>query len=690
MRVSHLLSWAALIAVSCFGGPFGMPAFSQTAQSPETLDGQVETEDTSAAGSEAMDLEAFIVQTVENHDRLLGSEASLTAAQERSIESLGAWYPTLDLTANLERYRLQRSQTQSTIHPAREVTATITQLLWDFGSSNATIETSRLEHVQAELGLVQTRQDLIAEAISAYINLIRSADVVLFARRSEENIRRQTGLEEARIEAGSGLSTDLLQAKTQLAGAQARRVDSEGQFEIALNRYRAVFGDVPGDLDALPGLDLNRDYIPGSLEEALELAYQGNLDLRLTSLDLSIARQARLGTMADAFAPTFELIGEQTMLENDGGTAGRRVEQSIKLELSFPFNLGFTSINTLRAAQADVVSSSRAMGDLELQVEERVRNAWTQFQTAQQRAGYLFDQAGIARAFLEVAVQERQLGQRSLIDVLSGETSLINAQSDAIAAEAEVLLAIVELLAASGSLDYGVIRTVERADREEMLEPIAGLGAITAPDPVMNLLGPIGEDGGILDPSQMLGTGQGISPPPGTGDGLAPLLDPNAPLDPTQTLDPGASQTTPLQPSPAPDEPPVSSLELEGGAANDPDALRNSFESAPSFGTDPVEPVDPPQTPADAAPIEPEVTPPADSTQLPGGAAELPFPNPPAAPPRSSRAPAAADVLTGGTQEPDQPEAPVSDQPSTPDASPPVSEQPTETDLDNPLFDWAQ
>ncbi|HBM13409.1 MAG TPA: hypothetical protein DD390_12000, partial [Rhodospirillaceae bacterium] len=189
----------------------------------------------------------------------------------------------------------QATQTE----PGQDVTATITQLLWDFGASNASIERSRLEFTQSEIGLVQVRQDLTAEAISAYINLLRSAEIVGFAQRSEENIRKQTGLEEARIEAGSGLSTDLLQAKTQLAGAQARRVDAEGNYELALNRYRAVFGDVPGDLAIMPGIDIDRSFVPESLDAALQQAFSGNPQIRLTSLDISIAQQDRIAAKAE-------------------------------------------------------------------------------------------------------------------------------------------------------------------------------------------------------------------------------------------------------------------------------------------------------------------------------------------------------------------------------------------------------
>ena len=570
MGKMRILKVATICVVTCFGGAFGVRA--QDEEAPVN----------SASGGA---LETLISEVVETHDRVLASQARVEAARQRTYESLGAWYPSLDLTANVERYKLERSQQNGLIEPAQEVSAQISQLLWDFGATNATIERARLEHVQSEITLVQTRQNLIAEALAAYINLLRSADVLVFAERSVENIRRQTGLEEARIEAGSGLSTDLLQAKTQLAGAQARLVDAQGGLEIALNRYRAVFGDVPTAIDDLPGIDIDRSVMPSDLEDALTLAFKGNPDIRLASIDISLADQDRIASKQGDFFPTFEIVADRTMTKNDAGVIGRKIESSIKLELSFPFNLGFTAINTLRAAQSDVVASNRTMADLERTVEERVRNAWKQLETAQLRSGHLFDQAGIAKAFLDVAIQERSLGQRSLIDVLAGETSLINAQSDAVSAEAEVLLAIVELLAASGALEYDIILTVPRADRSEMLEPISGLWG-AGPDPAMQLLQSPTGLGGTLDPSSLIldpsQAGDGmttITPPPG-----APPVSPQEPAEPPVAADP----------VPAPDL----GVEQEP-VQEDGDVLRDSLLAPPSFDAPPPRP-EPPAAPTRA------------------------------------------------------------------------------------------
>ena len=59
--------------------------------------------------------------------------------------------------------------------------------------------------------------------------------------------------------------------------------------------------------------------------------------------------------------------------------------------------------------------------------------------------------------FLELARKERALGSRTLLDVLNGETSLLNAQSDAISAEIDVLLSGYAVLQSVGQLSEAAV-----------------------------------------------------------------------------------------------------------------------------------------------------------------------------------------------------------------------------------------
>lgn len=406
----------------------------------------------------AEEIGVVLPYVVDNHDRVRAAEARLTAARNRAREALGDWFPTLGQTANAGHERQQNDGGDDSSTGFNEYDITLTQLLWDFGSTNAAIDKARLRVEEARYSVIETKQSLILEAITAYMNLVRSRATVGFATDSEANIRRQTGLEEALVSLGSGFSTDVLQAKTQLAGAQARKAQNDGALINSLNRYKAVFGRMPDDLAALGEVPYPASYIPTSLTQAVDIALETNPALKNAILAADIATEDVRIARADNFFPRIEASGERKFKKNVGGTIGSEQETLAKVEMTLDFNLGFTAINTLKASKSDLSASTFTAADTRRNIEEQVRNAWQQLDTARRTASHLNNQANIAAAFLELARNERQLGRRSLIDVLSGETNLINSKSDALSAETDVIIAAYGLLAATGQLDYDVIK----------------------------------------------------------------------------------------------------------------------------------------------------------------------------------------------------------------------------------------
>ena len=97
----------------------------------------------------------------------------------------------------------------------------------------------------------QIKNDILLRALTAYLRVIQSRESVKFAKQSVENIKKQTELEDAAVSAGGGLTSDVLQAKTQLAGAQARQIQFEGVLDAAKHEFVYVFETFPRDLGSL-------------------------------------------------------------------------------------------------------------------------------------------------------------------------------------------------------------------------------------------------------------------------------------------------------------------------------------------------------------------------------------------------------------------------------------------------------
>jgi len=395
-----------------------------------------------------------IAALIDTHPRIKAAEADLRNAEQTAEAALGDWHPNLSVTSGVGYENQSKGNgTADTSMPPRDLSVSIEQLLWDFGSTDAAVERARFAYIQARHNLTATRQALILEGVTAYLDVMRQNKLVQFARASVENIKRQAELEDSRVSRGSGFSTDVLQAKTQLAGADSRLTQAQGALKVANNRYRAVFGHDPGLVDEMSVPETPFVDLPVGVDEAVDIAFDENPGLDAAATDIDIARADLKQTKADEFYPRIDATATKTLEKDADGTVGENTETLFLVELTYDFSLGFTANNTLEAAkQARIASDNRYMDARDL-IEEEVRNAWDNLETARVNAGHLNNQADIAAEFLELARKERSLGNRSLIDVLSGETALINASSDAASAETDVAIAVYSLLAAMGRLE---------------------------------------------------------------------------------------------------------------------------------------------------------------------------------------------------------------------------------------------
>lgn len=413
----------------------------------------------SAPAAEAETLYEALTALVQNQKQIKAAEADVEAAKERAEAAWARWYPELSVTGSYGKEKQNKTTgTEDTDGVPREVDVTVTQQLWDFGSTNAGVRRSRLEAERARANLTATRQNVVLQGIEAHLNIIRARKTLAFAAGSVANIKRQAELEDSRVQRGGGFTTDVLQAKTQLAGAEARRNNFAGALRNAVNAYRRFFNKDPGKLEDLLEPRVPFELLPKSLDELVTVMHENNPTLRSARLDADVLRQTISQVRADEFFPTLNASASEKRKEDVAGTLGNENEQLFKVELNYSLNLGLTSRNTLRAARGDHLASVNRYVDARDSFQQQARDQWSNLERDRSNAEFLKNQANIAAEFLELARRERQLGKRSLIDVLAGETALINANSDATSAEIDVALDVFRLINLMGKLEPDVVK----------------------------------------------------------------------------------------------------------------------------------------------------------------------------------------------------------------------------------------
>ena len=406
-------------------------------------------------------LKAALKSVLNNHKTILATKSDIEAAKLRLKQSRGGYFPSLDVTANYGHENIIKyGPGNNTQLMARDATAKITQTITDFGLTKSTVETSRLSLKQTRATETQIKNDILLRAISAYLRIIQSRESVRFARQSVANIKKQTELEDAAVTAGGGLTSDVLQAKTQLAGAQARLIQFEGVLATSRHEFQYVFNSFPDNLNSLVLLKSVFDKLPKSQEEAEEITMKNNPSLIAARITEDIGKEA-INTAKSSLFPTVKGIVSHSEKQDFGGVVGFKRETSAKLDFAYPLNLSLSEYAGKDAAIESYLATSTRIRDQEDMIKQMLRTTWDGLKTAEQNAQFLTNQARISGEFLELARQERQAGNRTLLDVLGGETALINAQADAIAAKIEVLINSYTLLSLMGGLSIESIEFVE-------------------------------------------------------------------------------------------------------------------------------------------------------------------------------------------------------------------------------------
>lgn len=407
-----------------------------------------------AAWAEGDDLKAVLRRLVDISPRVSASYGDLNAAEERVSETFRrAWTPNLDISTEVGSQRYASRSTEDPDYTGtNRTTMKVTQLVYDFGRSAHKVAEVEAVARQSAAAASATADGVILEALMAHWNVIRARKVLEFARQSEATITRQTQLENSLVDVGRGYESDVLQAKVQLATAEARRVRAEGALQIAEARVTAVFGGLAGNVDynevAFP-IDSS---LPRSLEEAKMTALENNKQIKLGIHRSSAIRERLDSTIAQDLLPKLQLVGENNFRNDFDGVDGRVSDRKVVLQLTYSLNMGMAAVPAAQAVRKDLSASVSREAETRDLVQEQVSIAWRNVLVARQNRDTLANQVRIAAKFLELATAERQLGRRSLLDVLSAEVALINAQSDLATTEADLAIAGLTMLQAIGKL----------------------------------------------------------------------------------------------------------------------------------------------------------------------------------------------------------------------------------------------
>lgn len=393
-------------------------------------------------------LDLLLEDLVRTHDRVKAAEAQYQSAVHQYERAKGGWLPRVDATVEGGHEDIDKQGQKATSKLRNEETLTATQLVYDFGGTSGAIDSARGMRDEFDARLNQTSQQIVIAGITAYLRVIRAREMLKYALRSEDNMRKLSGMQEALVKRGAGYSYEELQVKGQLAGAESYRVTQERELQIARNNFKSVFGFFLTDEDVhrLLSVSVPRKLLPGNADEAISVANDSNPFLLEISHSLE-RLQGDLRNRESRYYPRFDAVLEGERKEQDQGNRGVRTENRATLQMTYNLFSGMQDTEDIRSVKSQITGTKRSLLDRRRTIEEQVRNAWLELTTLRRNVELYENQANITWEFLGLVKKKKAMGEDvRLLDILVGERDYISSISAKVAADIDIIIAGYNLL----------------------------------------------------------------------------------------------------------------------------------------------------------------------------------------------------------------------------------------------------
>jgi len=395
------------------------------------------------------------------NEKVKAAELDYEAAVETLKKSYSAYYPQVTITYghNWEDDRTPSKSSTAGVDSIKndgkhgyQSSITITQMIWDFGRTNSLIDMERSKAQQTYYHLELAKEDLVMEAISAWLNLMKNYNIHEANKKIEANALKTLSMTIEKVKKGEASKLEQLQIEQQYRTFQTLTMTSRLVVDSAKQRFQNVWRFKPLDVAniPIPIADL-LGLIPHS-----GASVRDNTTLKIANVDIEIA----LGQLRydDAeFRP--RLDGKLSYTEKEGELGGAYNEQKEEwradITLSWKIFGGFSNVHQKRSDMAKLGSAELRYEDVVRIVNEQFNNAWNNYVLVEKNLEILKRTTEINKEMYALTLEDFKAGNSPIMAVFGMKTTHImsnvayqNAQVDLLIARYQLhkVLGLVDLL----------------------------------------------------------------------------------------------------------------------------------------------------------------------------------------------------------------------------------------------------
>ena len=398
-------------------------------------------------------LDEVVRRTLLNSPQVVQAQGAVQTAGASELTAVGSFLPSLNISSGAALSSTQRFDPNTNTNvtgSSDSYNAGISSGidLFTGGRRGAQLTQARAETRASEASLVQQRYTVTRNAKAAYFNVARSSDLIRSAESRLQRAEESVAAAQLRSQAGSATRSDVLRAELERANARQGMLQANNQKRAAMYALgRLVAIDGPVDIAGEQPLQV----------EELALAPDQLLELALTQAPAVVTAEAnenaaRAGVRVSRaqYMPSLNGSGSYNWNNDAPSFAGLRSSWSLRMGLSFPVFNRFSREESVERSQVQATVARYQLDDARRATRATLEGLLGTLETSRQAILIAREALALAEEDLRVQQERYRLGVSTILEQVTSQENLVNAETGLIAAQYDYQLALAELEALIG------------------------------------------------------------------------------------------------------------------------------------------------------------------------------------------------------------------------------------------------
>ena len=393
------------------------------------------------------------------NEKIKSAELDYEAAVELLKKTYSAYYPQVTITygSNWEDDRTPSKSSTAGLDTikhdskhGKQKSITITQMIWDFGRTNSLIDIEKSKVQQAYFTLELAKEDLIIEAITAWLNLMKTYNVHEANKKIEANALKTLSMTIEKVKKGEASKLEQLQIEQQYRTFQTLTMTSQLAIDSAKQRFQNVWRFKPHDVANMP---IPIADILGVIPDS-GASVRGNTTLKIANLDIEIAWDQLAYDDAE-FKPRLDGKLSYTEKENELGGAYDEQKEEWRADVTLSWKIfgGFSGVHQKRSDEAKLGSAELRYEDVVRIVNEQFNNAWNNYVLVEKNLETLKRTVEINKEMYSLTLDDFKAGNSPIMAVFGMKTTYIMSEVAYQNAQIDLLVARYQLHKVLGLVD---------------------------------------------------------------------------------------------------------------------------------------------------------------------------------------------------------------------------------------------